>query len=111
MNSAWLKLSLFAVVLALPAPATADEAAVHYNQGLVLKRQGRTEDAIAEMKQAVAARKDYAAAWFSLGNLYRGQGDYNNAVASLSKGDLAAAQGCRFPRQSGRALHPHEACR
>jgi Tfp pilus assembly protein PilF len=69
MNHAWLRSGVFVLALAAAGPASADEAAVYYNQGLVLKRQGKTAEAIAEMKKAIAARKDYAAAWFSLGNL------------------------------------------
>src|SRR5664279_4743342 len=85
VKHAWLTAGTFVLGLGLATPACADDAAVVYNQGLILKRQGKTAEAIAEMKKAIAARKDYAAAWFSLGNLYRGEGDYTNAVQAYQK--------------------------
>src|ERR1051325_5567188 len=46
----------------------ADEAMVHYNLGLQLKRDGRVADAIGEVEQAIKARPTFAAAHFTLGN-------------------------------------------
>src|ERR1700690_1376134 len=85
MKHAWSQSGGFVLAPALAGPAAAEDAAVFYNQGLVLKRQGKTAEAIAEMKKAIAARKDYAAAWFSLGNLYRSEGDFNNAAQAYQK--------------------------
>ncbi len=95
MKHAWLQSGVFVLALAVAGSAAADDAAVYYNQGLILKRQGKTAEAIAEMKKAIAARKDYAAAWFSLGNLYRGRGRLQQRRAGLPEGHHAAAQGCR----------------
>jgi len=63
----------------------ADDAAVHYNMGLQLKRQGKTPEALVEMKNAVQLRPDYAAAWFTLGTLYRMEGELDNAAQALLK--------------------------
>ncbi|HTA19780.1 MAG TPA: tetratricopeptide repeat protein, partial [Polyangia bacterium] len=67
-----------ATTLALGAasPARADEAGGHYTLALQYKREGKLPDAIAECQRALQLRPDYAAAHFTLGNLYRGQGDY-----------------------------------
>jgi len=48
--------------------------------GLQLKRQGKTPEALVEMKNAVQLRPDYAAAWFTLGTLYRMEGELDNAA-------------------------------
>ena len=63
------------LVLGLAGAAGADEAATHYNMGLQLKRQGKSADAVAELEKAISLRSDYAAAYFTLGNLWRAQGD------------------------------------
>src|SRR5688500_8209959 len=56
--------------------ARADAAADHYTQALQLKRQGKIPEAIRAAEQAIAARSDFAAAHFTLGNLWRQQGNY-----------------------------------
>ncbi len=85
MTRVWQTLGIVVLAFALVRPALADQAAVHYNEGLNLKRQGKTAEAIEEVKLAIAARKDYAAAWFTLGNLYRSQGEYDNALGAYQK--------------------------
>ena len=85
MKRNWQTITVFAIGIALARPAAADEAAEHYNQALNLKRQGKTAEAIEEAKLAVAVRQNYAAAWFTLGNLYRTEGDYTNALQSYQK--------------------------
>ena len=73
------RMTLIAVLgLALLGSVTAraDEAAGHYNLALQHKREGNTSAAIGECETALKLRPDYAAAHFTLGNLYRGQGDY-----------------------------------
>jgi tetratricopeptide (TPR) repeat protein len=87
MKRTWLPTIVLASGLSfsLARPAVADEAADHYNLGLSLKRQGKTAAAIEEVKLAVSARQNYAAAWFTLGNLYRAQGDYDNALQAYQK--------------------------
>ena len=63
--------------------ARGDEAATHYNLGLQLKRQGKTAAAIGEVEKAINLRPDYVAAHFTLGNLWRAQGDYDKARAAF----------------------------
>src|SRR4051812_5042665 len=54
--------AFLAMALAFAPPARADDAAVHYNTGLMLKHEGRTAEAIAEVEKALSLRPDYAAA-------------------------------------------------
>src|SRR5689334_19144282 len=68
------------LLLALGAPARADEAAGRYNLALQLKREGKLPQAIAECEKAIALRPDYAAAHLTLGNLWRSQGNYQKAA-------------------------------
>src|SRR4051794_13453771 len=72
-------------LLAWCATARADEAAVHYNLGLQLKRENRNPEAITELEKAIKMRPDYAAAHFTLGNIWRAQGDYARAAAELEQ--------------------------
>jgi superkiller protein 3 len=65
--------------------AGADEAATHYNMALQLKRQGKTAEAITEVKKAIRARPKYAAAFFTLGNLERAQANYDGAVKAYTE--------------------------
>ena len=81
---AWATCTL-AAGLAGPRLARADEAAVHYNLGLQLKRDGKVPDAIAEVEKAVALRPGYAAAHLTLGNLWRTQGNYERAAGEYEK--------------------------
>ena len=68
-------LSLFAGGL-----ARADRASTHYHKAMALKRQGKIDEAIAAMRQALEARNDYAAAHRSIGVLYRQRKQYGPSV-------------------------------
>src|SRR5512134_3283148 len=85
MKHTWLRLALFTLAFAVATPALADEAHVYYEQGLALKRQGKTAEAIEKVKLAIDARPKYAAAWFTLGNLYRSEGQYGQALPAYQK--------------------------
>lgn len=65
--------------------ALADRATSHYHKAIALKRQGKYDAAIQELKAALAGRSDYAAAHRSIGILYRKKGDYTRAVTHLKK--------------------------
>jgi tetratricopeptide (TPR) repeat protein len=61
-------------------------ANVRYNLGYVLAHDlGRWDDAIAEYERAVAARADYAAAWFELGVALDRRGLSDRAQAAWRK--------------------------
>jgi tetratricopeptide (TPR) repeat protein len=88
------KLALgFPLALALAVgPAFADDADATYKQGLALKSEGKTDDAIAAMESTVAKNPHHYMAWASLGNLYKTKKDipkavnaYEHAVEGLKK--------------------------
>ncbi len=58
---------------------------MHYNLGLVLRAQGKLDDAAASYRKATALQPDYADAHFNLGNVLQKQGDATGAVASYRK--------------------------
>src|SRR5262245_60248162 len=78
------KLILAALVLC-SGVALADEADVHYRQGLALKKQGKMDEAIAEFHEAIKLRGNYAAAEFSLGIAYKARNDLDKAAEHLQK--------------------------
>ena len=113
VNVARLALLLGAGLLAAgPAPAAqADEAAVHYNMALQLKRQGKIPEAIGEAEKAVKLRSDYGAAYFTLGNLWRAAGRLPQGGGGAGEGGRAAAPGRGRPLEPGRDLPAPEAHR
>ncbi len=52
----------------------------HNNLGIILKRQGLYDEAIAEYKKAIELRPDYDSPYFNLGLLYLEQGHYEEAA-------------------------------
>ena len=65
--------------------AWADDAATHYNMALQLKQQGDVPGALAAVNRAIAARPDYAAAYFTQGNLFRQVDKLEEAAQSYRK--------------------------
>lgn len=65
--------------------AQADRASTQYHKAMALKRQGKINEAIAALRQALEARDDYAAAHRSIGVLYRQRGEYGKAVMHLER--------------------------
>jgi protein O-mannosyl-transferase len=57
----------------------------HYNLGIVLSEQGKTDQAIDHYGQAVALRPDYAEAHYNLGRLLVEQGQPGSAIAHYEK--------------------------
>jgi protein O-GlcNAc transferase len=60
-----------ALALAAPHAAIADDADAYYKQGVAYKQEGKPDEAIRALEQAVAANPKHYRAWASLGNLYK----------------------------------------
>ena len=56
---------------ALAAPARADEADTHYNLCRVLKKDGKTDEALAACRACLERRSTHAWCQFTLGTLLR----------------------------------------
>jgi superkiller protein 3 len=85
-----MRAAALALLLALaPTAAYADkDADSYYKQGLAYKSEGKIDEAIAAMDQAVQGNPKHAQAWAALGNLYKQKKDlaksidaYEHAVA------------------------------
>ena len=73
----------FAVDLAVPSAAFAEDADAFYKQGLAYKNEGKADQAIEALEHAVAANPKHYMAWASLGNLYKtARKDIPNAVSA-----------------------------
>lgn len=57
----------------------------HYNLGIVLSEQGKTDQAIEHYREAIALRADYAEAHYNLARLLVGQGRFDEAIANYEK--------------------------
>ncbi len=90
-----------------------DVAEAHYNLSGALKRQGKLEEAVAELGQAVTLRPGYAEAWNNLGLLLRQLNRTERAIAAFRQ---ALATRPNFPEACNNlgntlrdSLHPIEA--
>jgi Flp pilus assembly protein TadD len=59
-------------------------AAVHLELGLALGRAGRTEDAVASLRRALALKPDLPRAWLALGDHLSAMGDAEGADAAYA---------------------------
>jgi protein O-mannosyl-transferase len=57
----------------------------HYNLGIVLSDQGKTDQAIDHYRDAVGLRPDYAEAHYNLGRLLAEQAQFDDAIAHYAK--------------------------
>src|SRR5689334_12973966 len=81
------------IVLGMGSVAFADKNAdASYKEGLALKMQGKVDEAIKAMEDAVAANPKHGMAWASLGHLYKQKKDlaksidaYEHAVQIIKK--------------------------
>ena len=55
-------------------------AGPYYNMGIILKRNGRVEEAIDNYKKAISLKPDYVQAYNNLGVLYKDNEKYENAI-------------------------------
>src|SRR3989344_7355383 len=51
----------------------------HARLGLIYESKGETENAISEYRKAIEKDKNYATAYFNLGNIYLKNGQYDKA--------------------------------
>lgn len=69
------------LLLAAAAPAFADKSAdASYKEGLAYKQEGKTDDAIKALEEAVATNPKHLMAWSSLGALYKQKKDFTKAI-------------------------------
>ena len=67
---------------------------IYYNRGTELVKIDKPDQAIADLKQAIALSRDFAEGYGNLGAAYFKKGDWQNAVASFSKAiDIAYSAG------------------
>src|SRR5215208_5875969 len=79
--------------LLFSGPALADKTAdTYYKEGLAYKQQGKVDNAIEALSQAVAKNPKHGMAWASLGGLYKLKKDvpkaidaYENAAKLITK--------------------------
>ncbi len=64
---------------------TSNNLLIHNNQGIVLREQGRTEEAIKHYLQALRSNPDYALAHYNLGNAYAEQGKTKKAIEAFKQ--------------------------
>ena len=57
----------------------------HYNIGIILKRNGRVEEAIDSYKRAIFLKSDYVQAYNNLGILYKDRQEYEDAIEMFKK--------------------------
>ena len=77
------KLARFALVLglAISGPAFADKSAdASYKEGLAYKAEGKTDEAIKVLEEAVATNPKHGMAWALLGNLYKTKKDLPKSI-------------------------------
>ncbi|HEY2092403.1 MAG TPA: tetratricopeptide repeat protein [Thermoanaerobaculia bacterium] len=67
------------------APPKADPAVAAFNEGAQLANQGKIDEAIAKMEEAVAAKPEFIAGHQALATLYLRKKDYPKAIASANK--------------------------
>ena len=60
-------------------------AGPYYNMGIILKRNGRLEEAIVIYKKAISLKPDYVQAYNNLGVLYKDNEQYENAIPMFVK--------------------------
>src|SRR5688572_12120757 len=81
----WTSLLVFAVLLAVAAPARADKAEALYKEGMAFKNQGKVDEAIAAFEKCVAERPTHVMGWASLGTLYKQKKQHDKAVTAYEK--------------------------
>jgi len=103
------KLRLDALDVALPLLQSLDEGQpgfdiVQCEAGLTLRRLGRSGEAIAYLKRAVALRPDLGPAWLGLAEMYTDIGDVHNADLAYAQHIKCASRDPRM-RAAGAALY------
>ena len=60
-------------------------AGPYYNMGIILKRNGRIDEAVNSYKKAISLKPDYVQAYNNLGVLYKDNEQYENAIKMFTK--------------------------
>jgi predicted O-linked N-acetylglucosamine transferase (SPINDLY family) len=87
------------------AIAADDNPEAYNNLGILLKKQGRLEDAIAAYQAAIERHPDYADALYNLGNAQRAQGDLAQAAECLRRALEAQPEHANALAALGQVLH------
>jgi predicted TPR repeat methyltransferase len=78
------RLDLAAGLIAQAIAADGNKPDFHYNLAVVLKAQGKLQEAVVSYQRAIALKPDYADAHNNLGNLWKVLGQPGNALASFA---------------------------
>src|SRR5262249_49539320 len=78
------------------------------NLGLTLGRKGQRDDALAEYREAIRLKDDYAEAHCNLGLALRDKGQFQQAVEELRRGHQLGSRGPRWPYPSPQWLQETE---
>lgn len=71
-----------------------DDALLRLTLGRALLDEGRVEEALAHLAEAVSRKPDYTAAWKTLGRAMQEAGDLDAAAGAYGRGiEVARAQG------------------
>ena len=86
-----MRAAAFALLIALaPTTAYADkDADSYYKEGLAYKSEGKIDEAIAAIQQAVANNPKHGMAWASLGSLYKQKKDLPKSIDAYEHADAA----------------------
>ena len=84
------------------AQSKSASAEVYYNLAKVLEAAGKSEQRHVWLKRAVAARSDYAIAWYELGRVALGRGDCSSAAQSFDKAFALAPEDADARRMAAR---------
>lgn len=79
------KLFSFFFLLAVSADSFAQSAKELYEEGLQLRKDGKSKEAIERFKRAIALKPDYTDALYEMGWCQNETKDYNGAIQSLRK--------------------------
>ncbi len=88
-----LRILFVALCVLVPARAFAEDADALYRQGLALKEQGKNDEAIKKLEEAVAANPRHGMAWASLGHLYKQKQDLPEGDRGLRERDRGDQEG------------------
>jgi tetratricopeptide (TPR) repeat protein len=69
----------------IASPVLAEKAAALFKEGMALKGQGKTDEAISKLEAAVQERATHVMAWASLGHLYKSKGEHEKAIRAYEQ--------------------------
>lgn len=93
--------ALAGMTAAAMAETAPPDAAAAFAAGLADSQQGRSQKAIADFTQAIAAKPDYAEAYLRRGALYAFRRDFDRAIADYDSGLALAPSAPLFHARAG----------